>query len=319
MYIKKCDICGKEFVVNRYNTNVCSNECRIINRNKKLKIRREKKRIYYVKYCKKCGKEFVTYWSRKIFCSNSCKCGYWDKLRADKKPRKTNKRYSIANELRTQSFTPKQLSIILGTLLGNGCLIKSSKTGESNLYRLSWTHGAVQKEYIEWKNQEMKPFTTNGLIRYKRKNNNGFGRKDNKEEITYHLVTIGHNDLARLRGILYRGKKKFVTRRYLNMLDELSLAVWYMDDGSYSKKNKAMILHTLGMNMSEHKAMQKWFWQRWHIECIISNIKKEYNNGIKRYNYLRFRVSETKKFHNLVAPYIIPSMQYKLNPQRLIR
>jgi len=320
MYFKKCVICSKEFTTNRHNIKSCSSECRRLLRNSNVNERRKRRRIFYTKNCRRCNKEFITYWSRKVFCSHQCMQKYWDKFHADIKPRISNKRYSVANELRKTSFTPKQMSIVLGTLLGDGCLIKSSKATESTLYRLSWTHGAPQRGYIEWKDQEMKPFTTNGVIEYIRKNDNGFGRKDGGEVISYHLVTIGHDDLARVKGLLYRGNKKFVTRRYLNLLDELSLAVWYMDDGSYHKVNKNMLLYSYSMGISEHRTIKKWFWQKWRIECFIGKVnRKNANREKKTYYYLRFNRGDTNKFHNLIAPHIIPSMQYKLNPQRLIR
>lgn len=313
MYIKKCKYCNKEFSSLKYNKSCCSDECRRLYVNNKKNVREESKRIYYTKNCIKCNNEFVTFWSRKKFCSRTCMQKYWDKKHADKRPRKTNKKYNEADEIRKKHFSLRQKSIILGTLLGDGCLIKSSKTEESTLYRLSLTHSDRQKEYIEWKWKEMRPFTSdNGLIRYERKD--GKLRKDGSPLVQYHVTTIGHDELARIKGLLYRGKKKFVTRRYLNMLDPLSLAVWYMDDGSYNQRS--MRLHTSGFSLSEHNAIKIWFWQKWRIECKISIIKNNKNQRYgtrKQYYYLRFNVNNTRIFHDLVRQYIIPSMQYKIN------
>jgi len=315
MIIKKCLVCEKEFETDKYNKVVCSSSCFVTRRNELSKLR---KRKYCNKMCGWCKKEFVTYWTRKKFCCYDCKVKYQNSLWYLDRPWKSNKRYSLANELRKQSFSPRQMSIILGTLLGDGCLIKSSKSEESTLYRLSWTHGEPQKDYIDWKCKEMKPFTTNGVIKYIRKKG-GFPKKDGSQTITFHSVTIGHDDLSRIKGILYRGKKKFVTRKYLDMLDELSLAVWYMDDGSFFKRFNNCVIYTNSMSISEQRTMQKYFWQRWGVKCTIGSIKPTQISKMDKYYCLRFTVPETEKLHNIISKHIIPSMQYKLNPQRLIR
>jgi hypothetical protein len=318
MYTKQCKICYQGFLTDRYNKVCCSDDHHRLYRNLYMEKRREVQRTHYNKLCKRCGKEFRTFWSRKIFCSHQCERKYWDKVNSDKKPRKTNKSYNVADALQKQHLTERQKAIVLGTLLGDGCLIKSGNEN-STLYRLSWTHGEPQKEYIEWKHQEMKPFTMHEPMKYIRKNDNGFLRKDGLPHITYHLFTIGHNDLSYIKGLLYRGKKKFVTRRYLNLLTPLSLAVWYMDDGSYGKRNHGMMLCTHSMTLSEHRAMKAYFWQRWNIDCKISDVNKEYKGEMRHYYCLRFGVKATEQFQEIVKSYIISSMQYKLNPQRLIR
>lgn len=265
------------------------------------------------KECKRCKKIFFTN-NKKIFCDNSCKCKYWDKVNSDKRPRKTNKCYSSSKKIReTVNITDEQYSILIGTLLGDGCLIKSSKTEESTLYKVFFTHSERQLDYISWKLDKFKSLCTNGLIKYERKEK----RTDGSPLVQYHLQTIGHDDISKVKGILYRSNKKFVTRKYLNLVDALALAVWYMDDGSYSHINKNSTLHTSGFSLSEHRSIKKWFWQKWRIECSIGKISNK-STG-KEYLLLYFNREDTKKLHNIISKFVIPSMQYKLNPQRLIR
>lgn len=271
-------------------------------------------KTFYTKLCLRCNKQFTTIFSKKKFCCNECKCKYWDKVNSDKKPRKTDKSYLVADELRKQPLSNDQYQIVLGTLMGDGCLIKSSKTELSNLYKVFWTHSEKQVDYLSWIKEQMFPFSVGKLIKYQRTDR---VRKNGDPLIQYHLQTIGHDAFNRIHNILYRGTKKFVTRRYLNKLDLLGIATWYMDDGSYSIKNKSMVLCTNGFSLSENRTIQKWFWQKFKIECKISKTTKKETGKI--YYYLRFCVKDTIKFQDLISKYMIPSMQYKLNPQRLIR
>jgi len=308
----KCRYCSQEFTWNNKNKKFCSPECWRLGRNKRVKNWRLGKKKLLIKNCKKCNILFETYSIKKIFCHHDCHRKYWDKINNDRKPRISNKRYFLSNELRaTVHLTDKQYKFVLGSLLGDGSLILGSK----NFYKFTTTHSERQKEYIEWKHELLKPFTTNGLIRYEVHDR---VRVDGSPLVQYHSATICHDDFNRIYHILYRNGKKFVTRKYLNLIDEFALAVWYMDDGSYNKINTDMVLYTLGMTLSEHKAMKKWFWQGWGIICNIRQVKGKLSDGTPQIYYcLRFGRKETNKFHSLVGQYILPSMEYKLNPQRL--
>lgn len=49
----------------------------------------------------------------------------------------------------------RQQAIVIGTLLGDGCLERNGTH-----VRLKVDHGATQKEYVEWKFQELKSVAT---------------------------------------------------------------------------------------------------------------------------------------------------------------
>lgn len=296
----------REFNPANNNKRFCSPECWRLGRNKRIQEWRRSKKVLLIKNCIGCKIEFKTYSIKKVFCTIYCMQKYWDKVHADRKTRKTSKRYLVADSLRANKhLSEKQYRFVIGSLLGDGCLT----LGSQNFYRFSTTHSERQKEYMEWKHELLKPFTTNEIIRYERKD--GMIRKDGSPLVQLHSSTICHDDFNRIRHILYRGKKKFVTRRYLNEVNEFALAVWYMDDGSFSKYQS--VLHTDNMSMSEQKAIQKWFWQRWNIKCRIGTLKKYISEAEQKiYLQLQFGKEATDKLHSIIAPYIIPSMEYKL-------
>ena len=79
-----------------------------------------------------------------------------------------------------------------------------------------------------------------------------------------------------------------------------------MDDGSLkSKKHNTYIIHTLGYKRDELKRIQNVLSKKFDIETKLH---------VQKQKYLRlYIISESaEKFRNIVSPYIIPSLRYKL-------
>lgn len=77
MEIRKCKICGKEFVVSSKNKRVCSDECRRVNKNLTskrfaMKQAEEKRKTPKISYCENCGKAFSPKNSRHLRCTPNC-------------------------------------------------------------------------------------------------------------------------------------------------------------------------------------------------------------------------------------------------------
>jgi len=125
-------------------------------------------------------------------------------------------------------------------------------------------------------------------------------------------------ELAALRQAVYIGGKKVFNEEYLKALTPLSVAIWYMDDGTFSLRAKGLQERTRdGSGRSEIcvQAMEPGTRRRvadhlrdtWGIEPkLIDRAGKA---------VLVFAKDETTKLHALVAPYVQPSMQYKLLPR----
>ena len=89
------------------------------------------------------------------------------------------------------------------------------------------------------------------------------------------------------------------------MLSPLSLAIWFMDDGSLkSIKHRAYIIHTLGYDLSELQIMEKALMEKFGIKIKIH----------KQYNKWRIYIpaESYEKFRKLIKSHIIESMKYKL-------
>lgn len=193
-----------------------------------------------------------------------------------------------------------QKQIILGGLLGDSSFDKKKN-------RISFFHCEKQLEYLKWKYDF---FDLNANIHsvYKTWNNDrypGYYFVISKEYMDDDFVLFLKKNLFSNEG------RKKISLKYLNELDPLGLAVWWMDDGNLSitkdGSNRYGKLSTHCFNYEEHILIQKYFKKKWNIEV---SIKQE-----KGYYFIRIRATELKKLIKIIYPYVtqIPCMIYKIN------
>jgi hypothetical protein len=195
------------------------------------------------------------------------------------------------------ALTMAQKQIILGTLLGDGCIGFS----ESKLTaRLFYQHSTSQQGYFQWKHQLLSRLGSGYFS--KRENKTGFKKLDG----TYFNFLVSNThclyEIYLLAKNLYKKNIKRPTIQYLDQLDALGLAVWYMDDGSLHR-NSEIRLHVNGYLKEDIELISMWFRNKFNI-----NFKLGLNNRTWEL------WSDTKtglKFLEIVSPFIIPSMRYK--------
>jgi recombination protein RecA len=197
-------------------------------------------------------------------------------------------------------LSPLQWEIILGTLMGDGAI---SPTRSGHGASLRWGHCEAQTSYCDWKASLFA--------------NIGASRSTNaKGAVFYDLPPLP--ELAELRRAVYVGGKKVLSYDYLKKLTPLSIGLWYMDDGGFTLRAKGVQERTRdGSGRADIcvEAMEEGTRQRladhlsdtWGIRPqIVSRAGKA---------VFVFPKEETRKLHELIAPYIHPSMQYKLLPR----
>lgn len=201
-------------------------------------------------------------------------------------------------DLRNTSFTYAQKSIVVGTLLGDAYLRPSGKSHAS--FSLVFAHGEKQRDYLEWMKQKLSPFVlADSPYQHKKTSIHNHAPVS-----SYH--TIGHPWLTELRKAFYPNDIKTVSLDWLNQVDELALAVWYMDDGSLNKRYGTMTLCTNGFSYDEHLLIQQWFLDRWSLPVVIEN---------RRNNQYSIRINATvaRTLRELLRPYIPQCMSYKVD------
>jgi transposase-like protein len=193
--------------------------------------------------------------------------------------------------LRQVPLTKKQKEFIIGSLLGDGH-IDNSKTK-----RFVVNHCEKQMSYLEYKKDIL-----NNYVNKLRKN----AKQKSRNSTTYNLTTIGHNEFNILHRLFYNNTKKVIKDELCNYFTPYIMAIWFMDDGSSRKYD--MKISTEGFTKKENEKLRDMIYVNFGISCKVC----EYNNRDKKYYYLSFNKKNSIKLCELIKPYIIPSMMYKL-------
>ncbi|MDK2821847.1 MAG: recombination protein RecA [Clostridia bacterium] len=286
IYNKKCEYCGIEFKAKDKKRKYCSGKCKTAMYRSKLP--KEPKPI---KICINCGKEYTPVHNRKDgkYCSRACK----DRYKNDKKPRLTDKNYKKANIIKKQPLTKEQRQIIIGSLLGDGSI------NLENVFLI--TQSDKQKEYLDWKVKKLGSIIMRNPKAYHRKN--GLTQ--------WHIHSIKHPEIEEIRNKVYINGQKTLGK-WINELNELGLAVWYMDDGSFNKNPNSLQCTISSDNFTEEENYQlkEFLKQRFSIEAKVQELKD------KRYNILRYRLRinrhEADKLFELIRKYVPQCMKYKI-------
>jgi recombination protein RecA len=186
------------------------------------------------------------------------------------------------------NLTEDQRQLILGSSLGDGSLRKTGT--HTATFRVG--HGEKQSEYANWKYEMLSPLTHQfGKV------GKGFG-----------FDTFATATLADFRSHLYNEHgKRTVTDEALNALDARGLAAWYGDDGAFSGHfqkwgNGKASLYNASLKGADREKVMNYF------ERIGVGRPQDFGRGF------RFNSEQTKRLHEIIAPFLHPSLEYKLHP-----
>ncbi|NLU63373.1 recombinase RecA [Rhodococcus sp. HNM0563] len=201
-------------------------------------------------------------------------------------------------------LSDQQFEVVLGSLMGDGNL--SPNRRDRNGVRFRMGHGAKQHEYLDWKS---------GLL-----GNIGQSVRTNDKGAKFVDFTP-LPELAELQRAVYLGDgKKFLSEEYLKALTPLSLAVWYMDDGSFSVRSKGLQQRTAGGSGRIEICVEAFsVGSRERVRDYLRDTHgldvKLRSAGARGVAVLTFTTEASAKFQEIVAPYMAPSMEYKLLPR----
>jgi len=180
--------------------------------------------------------------------------------------------------------------------------------GHINSYgQLSINHCEKQEDYLRYKANLLKKILYSDVRRSKI-----YHKQCKKDIVQFHLSSRRVKFLKVLRKVLYPNNKKTITRKLLNRVTEQGLAIWWMDDGNrniqYRNGKIKYIMYRLYTCVTKelNRMILDWFKEKWDLNGYIC---KHGNQFI-----ICFGSSEGKKLSNIIRPYIIDSMQYKINP-----
>jgi recombination protein RecA len=181
------------------------------------------------------------------------------------------------------SLTGTQRSIIIGSLLGDGAMrCKVNALLEIN-------HSFAQKFYVDWKYQQLANLVTTPPK----------ARKGNGARIAYRFTTQSLPELTSFYEWFYSGGHKVVPRDLV--LDPLSLAVWFMDDGC--KSYRALYLNTQQFDLDSQKRLIGFLSDQLDVKATL--------NRDKQYFRIRIAVESVPRLKAIVIPHILWQFQYK--------
>ena len=188
--------------------------------------------------------------------------------------------------MRQVSLNQEQLDLVIGSLLGDGHLVKTTRG-----FAFRVNHGPNQKEYVDWKYGIVKDFVRTSP------------QPANK---CYYFRTISHAAFDQLRNIFYdsSGRKQLPGQFIEQNLNDFVLAVWYMDDGT--RETNQVRINSQNFTLEEQRELQRILRAKLGIDTTINRDQK----------WFRLRVSarSMEQFRKRVVPHIHPSMLYKLPP-----
>ncbi|MQA63987.1 MAG: recombinase RecA [Actinophytocola sp.] len=212
-----------------------------------------------------------------------------------------NDRVMVAEK---ELLNDQQWQVVLGSLMGDGHLAPNRRGRSGVRFRMG--HGRKQVSYLEWKTSLLQNIphsrTTNA-----------------KGAVFADFAPLP--ELHELRRAVYFGDgRKHLSWDYLKALTPLALAIWYMEDGSFAMRSKGLQRRTAGGSgrmdicvaaMAEDSR-----------ERLLHHLRDTYDldvklilRGARKVPVLQFSTAATARFHQIIAPYVHPSMQRKLLPQ----
>jgi recombination protein RecA len=198
----------------------------------------------------------------------------------------------------------QQWQVVLGGLLGDANLSPNPRGRHGVRFRLG--HGAKQSDYLDWKVSLLA--------------NIGHSRRTDARGASFADFTP-LPELGELQQVVYLGGgKKHVTWDYLKALTPLALAIWYMDDASFTVRSKGLQARTEGgsgraeicleaMSPGSRDRIAEHLQGTYGLDCKLTT------RGARKISVLQFTTAGTAKLQSLIAPFVHPSMDYKLLPR----
>ena len=204
----------------------------------------------------------------------------------------------------THRLSDQQWQVVLGSLMGDGNL-SPNRAGRSGV-RFRLGHGPKQVAYLDWKASLLA--------------NIGQSRRVNATGAAFVDFTP-LPELGELQEVVYQGDgKKHLTWDYLKALTPLALAIWYMDDATFVLRSKGLQARTEGgsgrieicvdaMSPGSRERLVAYLHDTHNLDVRLGS------RGARQQHVLRFTTAASARFQQIIAPYVHPTMAYKLLPR----
>lgn len=202
--------------------------------------------------------------------------------------------------------TPYGKSVLIGMYLGDGSV---RRRGQCDYFSVS--HGKRQRAY----NEEIKRRFRGTVCKVKK--GTVYWNSFMKRTMDHSGGTQCYFNLSALWPKHRFTARKQVSRWAINNLDDVALAWWFQDDGSYSFINNAVLLATQGFTRAECEMLIRRLKSKFQIEAKFRPNHQVWTpNGRRKVAYgsviLSAKAANVQRFFRTVTPHMLPCFDYKL-------
>lgn len=204
-----------------------------------------------------------------------------------------------------KSIDRKLKLILIGLLLGDANIQIFRKTEPITKARLRILHSVKQVDYLKHKFDLFRTYIRQKDILFSQEKAKGH----TYHKCYFHTETL--KQFAFFYNLFYKkhfktGKVYKVVPRFIHRyLEPITLAYWYMDNGSLKWKNRSKAVRICTDSFSKSE-----------VEYLVLLLNKKYDlkaRTFKARSRLRISIPNSKgEFNKLIESYILPSMRYKI-------
>lgn len=194
--------------------------------------------------------------------------------------------------------------IFLGSVLGDGNL--HIPEGHRNA---RFQSGCKEEDggYLLWKFKELE---ATGLFNSPPRLRDRKPRRG-RDWRSWYMGSVYCPVMTEYHKVFYPEGRKIVPPEVFDRLQDLSLAVWYMDDGTLFLNSQGYLrlrLYTQAFTRGENRLLRAWIADKYNVHFRVTSWKGKY--WVLQLCYQ----SQIDKFMKVVGPHIVSCMERKLSP-----
>lgn len=198
----------------------------------------------------------------------------------------TNTKHKLKNNI-GNLFGIDKLGVLIGCFLGDGHIDRKGQ--------FHFVQGEKQLDYLNYKFNLLEGIKITE------------GRSGYSSNKTYKFSIQINEQTKKLRELGYMGSNKVWFDQLYSLFSEMSLAIWYMDDGTLTNKGEHVIC-TDSFSQEDVLKLIEMLKNKFNLNSFIYPV----NKLNKTYFRIRIPRRESSKFCNLISKFVPDSMLYKL-------
>lgn len=194
-------------------------------------------------------------------------------------------------------LTSDEKEILVGLVLGDLFIFRAPKSVNPNLY---FEQGLVHEEYLLHLYNLFESYCSSAPKITSR-------TPDKRTGKVYSRIRFQSRSLScfkMLHELFYLEGKKRVPLNIFDLLTPLGLCYWICDDGTFSKRDKCVVLCTQSFTLEEVKLLIEVLTKKFDLDCTMNRSGKGH--------VIRISQKSLPKLQSLLTPHMPNMMRYKI-------